>query len=262
MVKKIFKNNNLVATALADDLYLLIQEIEKTKNKIFIAISGGTTPFLLFEILANNFKNKIDWKKIHFFWVDERCVEPTSVVSNYGNTKIALFDKIEIPKENIHRILGENEAELEAKRYSKEIEMNIENAIFDIILLGMGDDGHTASIFPTQIELMNSLKIVEKSQNPYNFQNRITLSGTTINSINNNKRYVRYKVFLSTTDQQKTPMLSNITVNYVSGCSTPGQVIFTGLTADANYAIIINDDPEQTFNNIDIIGYFIFQAVL
>ena len=88
------------------------------------------------------------------------------------------------------------------------------------------------------------------------------VSGTTINSINNNKRYVRYKVFLSTTDQQKTPMLSNITVNYVSGCSTPGQVIFTGLTADANYAIIINDDPEQTFNNIDIIGYFIFQAVL
>lgn len=86
--------------------------------------------------------------------------------------------------------------------------------------------------------------------------------GTAINSINNNKRYVRYKVFLSTTDQQKTPMLSNVSVNYVSGCPTPGQAIFAGLTADANYTIVINDDPNQTFNNLDVTGYFIFPVTL
>jgi 6-phosphogluconolactonase len=180
---KIFKTNELVARTLAEDLFLMIQDIKK--NKINIAISGGTTPFLLFEILANDYKYKIDWKKIHFFWVDERCVEPTSVVSNFGNTKKVLFDKIEIPKENIHRIFGENEAENESKRYSKEIEINIKNAIFDIVLLGMGDDGHTASIFPTQIELMDSTNIVEHSQNPYNTQNRVTLSGSTINKAKN-----------------------------------------------------------------------------
>ena len=213
MEYKIFENNDLVAKNLAEFLFLMIQEIEKTKNKINIAISGGTTPFLLFEIFANDYNTKIDWKKIHFFWVDERCVEPTSVVSNFGNTKKALFDKIDIPEENIHRILGENDAENEAKRYSKEIESNVENAIFDIILLGMGDDGHTASIFPPQIELMNSGKIVEKSQNPYNYQDRITFSGTTINKAKNiiflvtgaNKAKVVNEIFEKSNDYLKYP---------------------------------------------------------
>lgn len=213
MEYKIFNNNDLVAKALAEDLFLMIQEIEKTKNKINIAISGGTTPFLLFEIFAKDYKTKINWKNIHFFWVDERCVEPTSVVSNFGNTKKALFDKIDIPFENIHRILGENDAEIEAKRYSKEIETKVENAIFDIILLGMGDDGHTASIFPPQIELMNSDKIVEKSQNPYNYQDRVTLSGTTINKAKNiiflvtgaNKAKVLKEIFEKSNEYLKYP---------------------------------------------------------
>lgn len=92
------------------------------------------------------------------------------------------------------------------------------------------------------------------------------VTGTTINSANNNMRYMRYKVFLATNDSQKTPMLSSVSINYVSGCPTPGQVMFSGLTADANYNILVVDPASnyqtQTFDNVDISGYFILQVTL
>ena len=90
--------------------------------------------------------------------------------------------------------------------------------------------------------------------------------GTTINSANNNMQYIRYKAFLATNDPQKTPMLSNVSVNYVSGCPTPGQVMFSGLTADGNYTIVVSDAAHgyqtQTFNNVNISEYFILQVTL
>jgi prepilin-type N-terminal cleavage/methylation domain-containing protein len=91
-----------------------------------------------------------------------------------------------------------------------------------------------------------------------------TTSGTTINSVSNNKRYVRYKVFLSTVDPQKTPMLSNVSVNYVSGCPTPGQVMFLGLEASENYSLEVSAQgyQPQTFYNLNIDGYFIYQVTL
>lgn len=93
-----------------------------------------------------------------------------------------------------------------------------------------------------------------------------TVPGTTISSANNNNRYVRYKAFLSTTDPQRTPELSSISVNYVSGCPTPGQVMFPGLAASENYTVTVSYDVQgyqsQTFNNVDIDGYFILQVTL
>ena len=90
-----------------------------------------------------------------------------------------------------------------------------------------------------------------------------TTSGATINSVNNNNRYVRYRVFIST-DQQKTPMLSSVSVNYVSGCPTPGQAMFPGLTANSDYTITVSAQgyQAQTFNSLKISGYFIYQVTL
>lgn len=171
------------ASYLAEALYQLFSSLNK--KIITLAISGGTTPYILFEEWAKNYKDKIDWQKIHFFWVDERCVEPESPESNFGNTKTTLFDKVQIPLENIHRVRGEDDPQKEAERYAKEIEVWIPKVNgmpqFDVILLGMGDDGHTASIFPPFIELLNSERWVEATQNPYNRQNRITLTGKVIN---------------------------------------------------------------------------------
>ncbi len=204
MNHKIYKTKEVLATSLAEELYQIIQKLKR--NRITIAISGGTTPYILFEQWAKNYTEKMPWNHIHFFWVDERCVEPTSEESNFGNTKKTLFDKIAVPSHNIHQIMGENEPQQEAERYGHEIDTLVEvtNGLprFDIILLGMGDDGHTASIFPPSMELLTSAKTVEATQNPYNRQNRITLTGSVIN----NAAWVYFLV----TGKSKAPIVSTI----------------------------------------------------
>ena len=180
---KIFSTPEKVAEVLANDLYSMINLQLKTNNYYSFAISGGNTPKLLFSELA---KQKLNWECIHYYWTDERCVPPDSKESNYGMSKQYLLDKINIPEENIHRIKGEDDPEKEAERYSQEILNNISLRdglpMFDCILLGVGDDGHTASIFPNQKQLLNSNKICEIAYNPQNNQKRITLTGKIINN--------------------------------------------------------------------------------
>jgi len=201
---RIYKTKEELVKSLAEELYQFINGLKK--DKITLAISGGTTPYILFEQWAKYYSEKLPWNKLHFFWVDERCVPPTSEESNYGNTKKTLFDKISISAPNIHRIMGENPPKLEAGRYTEEIAATVEVAKglprFDIILLGMGDDGHTASIFPPHMELLTSAKAVETTQNPYNLQNRITLTGPVINNA--------AQVYFLVTGKSKAPVISAI----------------------------------------------------
>lgn len=154
-------------------------------NEFHLAISGGKTPDLLFDILAEKYSNSILWQKIHFWWVDERMVPPTHPESNFGVVQKLLFSKIAVPEENIHRIKGENTPDEEAFSYSSQIKEKLpfENGwpVFDLILLGMGDDGHTASIFPDQMELLVSEKICEVAAHPVSGQKRVTLTGQVIN---------------------------------------------------------------------------------
>lgn len=155
------------------------------KDKINIALSGGNTPKAIFQELVF-FKGKINWQKIDLFWVDERCVPPDDPESNYGMTNKYLFNHIEIPSENIFRIKGENEPGEEAKRYSDVIKTNLVlvNNLpeFDIMLLGLGEDGHTASIFPDQMRLLESDKVCEVAFHPRTKQKRITITGRVINN--------------------------------------------------------------------------------
>ncbi|PTB94544.1 6-phosphogluconolactonase [Marivirga lumbricoides] len=162
--------------------------LRETQNKpvFHIALSGGSTPKILFDLLAKEYATKFNWQTIHFWWGDERCVPPTDDESNYKMTKELLIDKIAIPPQNIHRILGENAPEKEAIRYTKEIEGIIpaKNGLprFDLMLLGMGPDGHTASIFPNQIELIKAEPICAVATHPESGQKRVTLTGATINN--------------------------------------------------------------------------------
>ncbi len=204
MTLKIYDNKELAAANLAEAVYQLIVS---TKNQtITLAISGGTTPYLMFEYWATYYMHKLPWEKLHIFWVDERCVVPESPESNYGNTKKTLFDKVPIPKQNIHRMMGENEPELEAVRYAEELGrfVSLSNKLpqFDIILLGMGDDGHTASIFPPSLSLLKSSRWVEVTMNPYNKQPRITLTGHVLNQ-------ARHLYFL-VTGQSKASVIKTI----------------------------------------------------
>ena len=179
----IFKTPEDLARQFADELMELVKN--HSGERFNLAISGGKTPDLLFSILAKNEANSELWKKIHFWWVDERMVAPNDPESNFGVVQKLLFANIAIPEENIHRIKGENDPEAEALSYSEQIRHSLvfqDNwPVFDLIILGMGDDGHTASIFPDQLNLLHSEHICELATHPQSGQKRITLSGEAIN---------------------------------------------------------------------------------
>jgi 6-phosphogluconolactonase len=152
---KIFKSPKKVNKALAKEFYKLT--LNSNQPRFHVVLSGGSSPLKLFDRISEKFADKIDWERIHLWWGDERCVPPDNEASNFYQAKNHLISKIAIPEENIHRIKGENNPAEEAKRYADEIGQYInfrgDNPVFDIIILGLGEDGHTASIFPDQLEL-------------------------------------------------------------------------------------------------------------
>lgn len=170
---------------LADKITLLLKENSELK----VAISGGNTPLKLFETLASNYFSKIEWNKINFYWVDERCVPPDSPESNFGNAYNTLFKHINISPARLNRIKGESDPAKEAGRYSELVKHNVPAndslPAFDIILLGIGEDGHTASIFPNQMDLLNSNELYKVAYHPVSGQARITMTGQLINNAGN-----------------------------------------------------------------------------
>lgn len=148
---KIYQTAEQVVESLANDM----KAFSEMGRPVHISLSGGSTPKMLFKLLATEvYATSIQWQNLHFWWGDERCVAPDDAESNYGEANALLFTQVNIPAENIHRIRGEEEPEAEAQRFAKEMAEVIptENGtpVFDWILLGVGADGHTASLFPGQ----------------------------------------------------------------------------------------------------------------
>ena len=181
----IYKNTEECNRNLAK--YLIEEYLLKNKN---IAISGGSTPIGLFKSILKLIKIKSVIKS-NFFWVDERCVSPISKESNYGEANRNFFSKLNIDKNKIYRIKGENDGEIEAIDYSKLLNnkvKTINNIIsFDLCLLGIGGDGHTASIFPYELKKLINKNSCVVGTNPDSGQKRVSLS---INQINNSKEII------------------------------------------------------------------------
>ncbi len=123
------------------------------RNRLLVAISGGSTPKRMFQILASPpFAQSLAWQKIHFFWCDERLVPPDHPESNYGQAFEFLFSQVATPKENLHRIPGEYPLAQAVEEYSRILEnfgdVDLKWPRFDLAFLGLGADGHTASLFP------------------------------------------------------------------------------------------------------------------
>ena len=179
---QVYQDNQSVAEAFAK--YLV--NFANSRDHSTIALSGGSTPKLLFSLLSDKYTESIDWENQNFFWGDERCVPPTHKESNYGMTKTLLFDQIAIPERSIHRALGESDPLDEAVRYGQVIsgicEIRNDLPSFDLMILGMGDDGHTASIFPHQMNLMTQKTVCAVAKHPTSGQNRITITGPVLNN--------------------------------------------------------------------------------
>ena len=114
-----------------------------------LALAGGSTPKPVYELLAQEpYRSQIDWEKVEVFFGDERCVPPDSPQSNYRMANEALLSKVPIPAGNVHRMRGEIDANQAATEYGQLLKDRFGDGGLDLVLLGMGPDGHTASLFP------------------------------------------------------------------------------------------------------------------
>jgi 6-phosphogluconolactonase len=120
------------------------------RGQFTVALSGGSTPKAIFEKLSQSpYKELLDWKRVLLFWSDERCVEPTNSESNYKMAMDAGFSKLAIPMNQIFRMPADAaDLKAAANAYEKQILNHVQGGSFDLMMLGMGDDGHTASLFP------------------------------------------------------------------------------------------------------------------
>jgi len=123
------------------------------RGRFLVALSGGNTPTLLYQTLAGiHYRNQINWAKVHAFWGDERCVPPDDPGNCYYQARLALLDHVDIPTDNIHRVQSDLEPASAAIDYAHTLKdfatPPLDWPCFDLVLLGMGEDGHTASLFP------------------------------------------------------------------------------------------------------------------
>lgn len=182
---KIFLSTEELSGFFAGFLKQQVDEIPD-KQSFSLVLSGGSTPEKIYRYISEHSKDKIDWKKVKIFFGDERCVPPDNENSNYRMANESLLKYISVPKENIFRIKGENNPAEEAERYEEILKTNLpllnSTPLFDLILLGLGEDGHTASIFPNQIGLFYSARLCEVAVHPKTKRKRITITGKVINN--------------------------------------------------------------------------------
>ena len=184
---RIFPDSKVIAEKIASCWYDQAQKAARDERIFSVVLSGGATASLVYRHLAK-YKpmSPVIWKWVHIFWADERCVPPEHEESNYLNIERTFLRDIQIPKKNIHRIRGENDPFSECLRYEKEITdhlllRNSSQKLFDWVLLGVGSDGHTASLFPGQDYLLDTQDLCVVVTHPVTGEKRITLTPFALN---------------------------------------------------------------------------------
>ena len=185
---KVWQTAAEVAGAAADLFASSARAAVEARGVARIAVSGGGTPKAMFALLADQsapYFARVPWERLELFWVDERCVPPTDKDSNYRMTNEAMLAKVPLPAEQIHRMEGELEPEVAAARYEAAIRTafrleGAETPVFDLVLLGMGDDGHTASLFPHTEALHELGRLVVANHVPQKETWRVTLTWPVI----------------------------------------------------------------------------------
>ena len=183
-----FDDKEIMSEQLASWIESLVQDTLKKQDLFTLVLSGGGTPKLLFEKLASDkYKDKIDWKRVHIFWGDERVVP---FEDDRNNAKMAydiLINHINVPPEQVHIMRTDIEPKLAAEEYQKILHHYFDNTSnsFDLVLLGMGDDGHTLSLFPGSPIIEEHEHWVNSVYNEQQKMYRITLMPAIVNKASN-----------------------------------------------------------------------------
>jgi 6-phosphogluconolactonase len=153
----VFQDLEELSRAAAELFTALSKKSIASRGRFVVALSGGSTPHRFYSLLGSpSYRNVIDWSRVYIFWTDERCVPKDHPESNYGYANDAFLSRVPLSSQNIHRIRGEVEPRKAAEVYQDELQNFFSSPgaiIFDLIILGVGEDGHTASLFPGSPEL-------------------------------------------------------------------------------------------------------------
>lgn len=173
--------------AAADEFARCAEDAVKDRGRFTVALSGGNTPRAVFALLANEYKAALPWDKTFIFFGDERHVPPQDAASNYRMASEALLSRVPIPAQNIHRIQAELDAETAAEQYEETLKgffklKTRELPRFDLVMLGMGEDGHTASLFPGTQALQETARLVVANRVEKLDTERITLTLPVLNA--------------------------------------------------------------------------------
>jgi 6-phosphogluconolactonase len=188
---KILADLEQVSRRAAEEFVQQANQAVHTKRFFTVALSGGSTPQRLYSLLANGaepFRAQVPWDKIHFFWADERHVPPVHPDSNYRLASEMMLSKVPVPPEHVHRVQAENSsADTAAQAYEQELRefFHLEEGQqprFDLVLLGMGPDGHTASLFPGTDVLRETKRLVAAPWVEKLHTYRISLTPPALNS--------------------------------------------------------------------------------
>ncbi|MBC7932383.1 MAG: 6-phosphogluconolactonase [Rubrivivax sp.] len=186
---QVFDDAEAVARAAARRIARLASESIAARGTFSVALSGGSTPKAIFELLAaDEFRTQIAWRSVHVFFGDERTVAPDHADSNYRMAKEAMLARVPLPDENVHRINGVGDAAANASEYESDLRAFLGDSTWprlDLVMLGMGDDGHTASLFPETTALKEERQWVAANWVEKFNTWRITLTAPAINAARN-----------------------------------------------------------------------------
>lgn len=176
-----------LANEAAAQFAALASEAVTSRGRASVALSGGSTPARLFALLAEQpYRSQIPWEQVHFFWADERCVPPEAPSSNYRMAQEILLSQVPVPPDQVHRMQGELAPEIAARAYQRELQDFFcgPRPRLDLVLLGLGEDGHTASLFPGSPLLAERERLVAPATAAYQDRpaERITLTLPAINT--------------------------------------------------------------------------------
>jgi 6-phosphogluconolactonase len=197
-----------------------IQEAIRDRGSAAIALSGGSSPLDAYRLLA---QQTIDWNKVHVYWVDERAVPPTHDRSNYGQAKKALLDPAQVPESSIHRMRGEaSDLAIAAMDYEADLRDTVKSKLgglpsLDLLVMGIGDDGHTASLFPGDRTVHVTDKLVAAVPAKGDREARLTLTAPVLENARSSVVLVLGKA--------KHPALERIWATHGEIDETPGRVI-------------------------------------